>query len=263
MQSNPLMEAFGNAKTLRNDNSSRFGKFIKVLLDKGHHITGGSITNYLLEKPRIVTQPADERNYHIFYQLLRGLPDADRTAVGLRPAPADAIDDFHYLNQSGCDSLDGVDDAEELVVTANAMDMIGMSPDEKFAVFRLLAGLLHLGNVTFTADPEEGAFVAPGPSREALTRAGTTLALDAAGFEKSLLTRRVKSPQAVYFSPMTVAQSQHARDAATKAVYGRMFDWLVQRINKTIDAPVRHMHGEQLPWLALIHLPNAHTLRRC
>jgi len=160
--------------------ASRFGKFIRVQFGRSHRIVGATITNYLLEKPRIVTQPKAERNYHVFYQLIRGLPDVDRAAVGLRAPPLDDVSSFYYLNQSGCDSLDGVDDEEELVVTCRAMDVVcahglgshalgdnqflfcvcgrvsvlllfqvGMKPAEKFAVLRILTGILHLGTLVY------------------------------------------------------------------------------------------------------------------
>ncbi|KAH8829695.1 myosin 5 [Flagelloscypha sp. PMI_526] len=148
LATNPILEAFGNAKTTRNDNSSRFGKYIQILFDGHQDIVGARIRTYLLERSRIVFQPLTERNYHIFYQLCTGAPSKERKDLGLDTD----ITKFHYLKQGGPTStpINGVDDAEEFRATQQALSTVGISVEKQWAVFRLLAAMLHLGNVKWT-----------------------------------------------------------------------------------------------------------------
>ena len=146
LATNPVMEAFGNAKTTRNDNSSRFGKYIEIMFNKETDIIGARIRTYLLERSRLVFQPLKERNYHIFYQLVAGASEAERGEFGLGP-----VEDFDYLNQGHSPRIDGVDDAEEFRATRQSLSRIGVSEHQQSQLWRILAALLHIGNIKITA----------------------------------------------------------------------------------------------------------------
>ena len=144
LESNPLLEAFGNAKTTRNDNSSRFGKFTEIQFNAEGRISGAAIRTYLLERSRVVNVTDPERNYHIFYQLCDGASEGERGAWRLKRAQ-----EFRYLNSSTCYELAGVSNAEEYRRTRQAMTVVGIAEGEQDAVFRVVAAVLHLGNITF------------------------------------------------------------------------------------------------------------------
>src|SRR3989338_7810054 len=144
LESNPLLEAFGNAKTLRNNNSSRFGKYFEIKFDRAGDPCGGRITNYLLEKSRVVFQTPGERNFHAFYQLLTGASQAQAQELSLYDAEY-----FHYVNQSGCYKVDNVDDRQEFADTCNAMQVIGIPAAQQAGVWRTTAAILHIGNIAF------------------------------------------------------------------------------------------------------------------
>lgn len=139
LESNPLLEAFGNAKTVRNDNSSRFGKFVEIQFDKENRISGAAIRTYLLERSRIVTINDPERNFHIFYQLCDGASPDERKELRLG-----STKDYRYTNQSECVTLTGVDNSEEYRATRHAMDVVGISKNDQDSVMRVVAGILHL-----------------------------------------------------------------------------------------------------------------------
>ena len=154
MKSNPILEAFGNAKTLRNNNSSRFGKFMKIEFDRDHTVCSASIDTYLLEKSRIVTHTSGERGYHSFYQLCAGAPPDLQDKLRLLCA-----EDYLYLSEHGTEyvTIEGVDDAAEFDEMHGALDACGFSEDEQDAIFRLVAGILHLGNVNFIPNGQDNA----------------------------------------------------------------------------------------------------------
>src|ERR1700710_2743948 len=146
LATNPIMEAFGNAKTTRNDNSSRFGKYIEIMFDKNTDIIGARIRTYLLERSRLVFQPLKERNYHIFYQLVAGVTDSERSQLGLLHA-----NDFDYLNQGSAPVIDGVDDKAEFNATRRSLSTVGVNAEDQAGIFEILAALLHIGNIKITA----------------------------------------------------------------------------------------------------------------
>ncbi|XP_006869067.1 PREDICTED: unconventional myosin-If [Chrysochloris asiatica] len=150
LQSNPLLEAFGNAKTVRNNNSSRFGKYFEIQFSRGGEPDGGKISNFLLEKSRVVSQNENERNFHIYYQLLEGASQEQRQNLGLMTP-----DYYYYLNQSDTYKVDGTDDRSDFSETLNAMQVIGIPPNAQQLVLQLVAGILHLGNISFC---EEGNY---------------------------------------------------------------------------------------------------------
>ncbi|MEQ2278475.1 Unconventional myosin-XV, partial [Xenotaenia resolanae] len=143
LEAAPLLESFGNAKTVRNDNSSRFGKYIEVYLEDG--VVSGAITSqYLLEKSRIVFQAKDERNYHIFYEMLAGLPSQQKQGFYLQDAET-----YYYLNQGGDCLIRGKSDADDFRHLLSAMEILHFTPEDQSAIFRVLSSILHLGNVYF------------------------------------------------------------------------------------------------------------------
>jgi len=227
-ESNPLLEAFGNAKTLRNNNSSRFGKYFEIQFNDAGDPCGGTITNYLLEKSRVTFQTPGERTYHIFYQLLAGASDAEANALQLY-----APEHFYYLNQSQCYTADGIDDIKEYRDTRNAMNIIGISQQNQDTIFKLVAGVLHLGNMSFNEDGKGNAVIR---DTNVLDLAANMLGVEAFTLQNAILFRVINTGtaggrQSTYNVPQNVEQASYARDAVAKEIYSRIFDWLVMQVN--------------------------------
>ena len=240
MQANPILEGWGNAKTLRNNNSSRFGKFIELLISAASgEIVGSTNTTYLLEKSRVVFQEEGERNYHVFYQLLFG-------------APNDIIQEFHLdylksnpqevmcINQSGCMFIDGVDDHKDFVEVDNAQKDIGFDPADYRMLLQSISGILHLCNIEFVEDVEdsEGTSIKPHP-QDYLGKAGNLLGLELENFTRSLLFKAVRGGgrrTSVSFKKYTPVVAIENRNALAKEIYKRCFDYIVGRINASINA---------------------------
>uniref|UniRef100_A0A8D2NGT1 Myosin heavy chain 15 n=1 Tax=Zonotrichia albicollis TaxID=44394 RepID=A0A8D2NGT1_ZONAL len=228
IQANPALEAFGNAKTLRNDNSSRFGKFIRIHFGTTGKLSSADIEIYLLEKSRVIFQQPGERDYHIFYQILSGKkPELlDMLLISTNPY------DYHFCSQ-GVVTVDNLDDGEELLATDQAMDILGFVPDEKAGSYKLTGAIMHFGNMKFKQRPREEQAEADGT--ESADKAAYLMGINSSDLIKGLLHPRVKVGNEYVTKGQSVEQVLYAVGALSKAVYDRMFKWLVVRINKTLD----------------------------
>ncbi|KAL1496526.1 hypothetical protein AB1Y20_016479 [Prymnesium parvum] len=230
LASNPLLEAFGNARTLRNNNSSRFGKFIEIQFNSDFKMSGARIHVYLLEKSRVVAQSEGERNYHIFYQLLAGLAAEERESLHL-DVP---IESLCLLNQSGCTAIDGVDDGLEFQRTLGAMSAVGLSEAERREVKRTLAAALLLPQLSFESEGEEHAAVSASSFELLQKVSGLLGAEQAEDLSNALCTRRLVTRDDEVTVPLTLEQAKDSREALTKAIYGKLFSWLVIRCNSML-----------------------------
>uniref|UniRef100_A0A9L0SQ26 Unconventional myosin-X n=1 Tax=Equus caballus TaxID=9796 RepID=A0A9L0SQ26_HORSE len=220
----PIMEAFGNAKTVYNNNSSRFGKFVQLNICQKGNIQGGKIVDYLLEKNRVVRQNPGERNYHIFYALLAGLEHEEREEFYLS-----VPENYHYLNQSGCVEDKTISDQESLREVIMAMEVMQFSKEEVREVLRLLAGILHLGNIEFiTAGGAQVSF------KLALGRSAELLGLDPTQLTDALTQRSMFLRGEEILTPLNVQQAADSRDSLAMALYARCFEWVIKKINSRI-----------------------------
>ena len=229
LATNPIMESFGNAKTTRNDNSSRFGKYLEILFDKDVVICGARIRTYLLERSRLVFQPKTERNYHIFYQIMAGLDADTKKEFGLS-----SIDDFHYLNQGGAPIIDGVDDSKEFEETCRALSLVGIDEVKQKDIFKILAGLLHIGNINIQKTRSSAILSSDDPN---LQKASELLGLDAENFGRWIIKKQINTRSEKIISNLNYEQSVVARDSVSKFIYASLFDWLVQFINADLCSP--------------------------
>ncbi|XP_049339461.1 unconventional myosin-Va isoform X4 [Astyanax mexicanus] len=232
LASNPIMEAIGNAKTTRNDNSSRFGKYIEIGFDKKYHIIGANMRTYLLEKSRVVFQADEERNYHIFYQLCASahLPEFKALKLG-------GANDFHYTKQGRNPVIDGVDDAKEMSTTRNAFILLGINESYQMGLFQVLAAILHLGNVE-VKDRDADSSIIP-PNNRHLTVFCELMGVTYQDMSHWLCHRKLKTATETYIKPIPKLQAINARDALAKHIYAKLFNWIVDHVNKALHSTVK------------------------
>ncbi|OQR96393.1 myosin, partial [Thraustotheca clavata] len=244
LQSNPILESFGNARTLRNDNSSRFGKFVKIWFSPEKHnqlrLIGTTIETYLLEKVRLVHQAQGERNFHIFYELLAEAKSNKLLRESLHlHSPATA---FTYLKDGDCYlRQDNVRDIDEFHKTMKAMDIVGFQEDEKAlqcaSILEVVASMLHLGNMKFGLKPGGGgadASISDVSTLKELEWVSELLAVDKERLRSALTKRQIKAKDEWYVVHLTVEQAEEARDAMARSIYGYLFDWIVCKVNLCI-----------------------------
>ncbi|TMW58718.1 hypothetical protein Poli38472_010277 [Pythium oligandrum] len=234
IEQNPILEAFGNAKTLRNHNSSRFGKFMKLQFtsDGQFKLAGAFVETYLLEKSRLVYQVDGERNFHIFYQLLAGASPALKSQFKLTKPQ-----DYGYLNQSGCYTAEDTDDKADFDAVVRGLTCVGMEESLQNIVFSIVAGLLHVGNIDFDEEdtPEGEAAVIDKPSaKEALAMASQLLGVDEAALARVIIERDIVTRDETFTVRRNAQNAVYARDAIAKALYGRLFDWVIDQVNKSL-----------------------------
>ncbi|KAI9741079.1 MAG: class II myosin [Cirrosporium novae-zelandiae] len=239
LATNPLLESFGNAKTLRNNNSSRFGKYLELQFNAQGEPVGANITNYLLEKSRVVGQIMNERNFHIFYQFTKGASQnyRDHQLIEAETFGVQQPQSYLYTSRSKCFDVQGMDDVADFQETLNAMKVIGIPQAEQDNIFRMLAAILWLGNVQFAEDDSGNATIT---DQSVVDFVAYLLEVDNAHVNKALTIRIVETSRgmrrgSIYESPLNPAQAMAVRDALAKAIYFNLFDWIVARVNVSLQ----------------------------
>uniref|UniRef100_A0A6I8QWG1 Myosin 7a n=1 Tax=Xenopus tropicalis TaxID=8364 RepID=A0A6I8QWG1_XENTR len=233
LEANPILEAFGNAKTIRNDNSSRFGKYIDIHFNKKGAIEGAKIEQYLLEKSRVCRQVPDERNYHIFYCMLKGMSPEQKKKLSLGQAS-----DYNYLCMGKCTTCDGRDDSKEYANIRSAMKVLMFTDTENWEISRLLAAILHMGNLRYEARMYDNLDACEVVYSTSLTTAATLLEVGPQELMNCLTSRTIITRGETVSTPLSMEQALDVRDAFVKGIYGRLFVWIVDKINAAIYRPL-------------------------
>ncbi|XP_070153019.1 myosin heavy chain, muscle isoform X1 [Polyergus mexicanus] len=235
VQTNPVLEAFGNAKTVRNDNSSRFGKFIRIHFGPSGKLAGADIETYLLEKARVISQQSLERSYHIFYQMMSG------SVKGLKDMCllTNDITDYYFVSQ-GKTTIPNVDDGEECLLTDQAFDVLGFTQEEKDNIYKITAAVMHMGGMKFKQRGREEQAEADGT--EEGERVAKLLGCDCADLYKNLLKPRIKVGNEFVTQGRNKDQVAYSVGAMSKAMFDRLFKWLVKKCNETLDTKQKRQH---------------------
>ncbi|XP_070153025.1 myosin heavy chain, muscle isoform X6 [Polyergus mexicanus] len=235
VQTNPVLEAFGNAKTVRNDNSSRFGKFIRIHFGPSGKLAGADIETYLLEKARVISQQSLERSYHIFYQMMSG------SVKGLKEMCYLSNNIYDYYNVSqGKITIPNVDDGEECLLTDQAFDVLGFTQEEKDNIYKITAAVMHMGGMKFKQRGREEQAEADGT--EEGERVAKLLGCDCADLYKNLLKPRIKVGNEFVTQGRNKDQVAYSVGAMSKAMFDRLFKWLVKKCNETLDTKQKRQH---------------------
>uniref|UniRef100_A0A8D0DF76 Myosin VA n=1 Tax=Sander lucioperca TaxID=283035 RepID=A0A8D0DF76_SANLU len=232
LASNPIMEAIGNAKTTRNDNSSRFGKYIEIGFDTRYRIIGANMRTYLLEKSRVVFQADEERNYHIFYQLCASSHLPEFNSLKLSNA-----NDFLYTRQGRSPVIHGVDDTKELSTTRNAFTLLGINESYQMGLFQVLAAILHLGNVEIKDKDSDSSLIPP--NNRHLTAFCELVGVTYQDMSQWLCHRKLKTATETYIKTLPRLQATNARDALAKHIYAKLFNWIVEHVNKALITNIK------------------------
>ncbi|XP_048643971.1 unconventional myosin-VIIa isoform X8 [Marmota marmota marmota] len=232
LEATPILEAFGNAKTIRNDNSSRFGKYIDIHFNTRGAIEGAKIEQYLLEKSRVCRQAPDERNYHVFYCMLAGMSQEQKKKLGLGRAT-----DYNYLAMGNCITCEGRVDSQEYANIRSAMKVLMFTDTENWEISKLLAAILHLGNLQYEARTFENLDACEVLFSPSLTTAASLLEVNPPNLMGCLTSRTLITRGETVSTPLSMEQALDVRDAFVKGIYGRLFVWIVDKINVAIYKP--------------------------
>uniref|UniRef100_A0AAZ3RRP6 Myosin-9 n=1 Tax=Oncorhynchus tshawytscha TaxID=74940 RepID=A0AAZ3RRP6_ONCTS len=231
LQANPILEAFGNGKTVKNDNSSRFGKFIRINFDVNGYIVGANIETYLLEKSRAIRQAKDERTFHVFYYMLTGAGDKLRSELCL-----EGYNNYRFL-VNGNVTIPGQQDKDLFTETLEAFRIMGIPEDEQIGLLKVVSSVLQLGNMSFKK--ERHSDQASMPDDTAAQKVCHLMGMSVTDFTRAILSPRIKVGRDYVQKAQTQEQAEFAVEALAKATYERMFRWLVMRINKALDKTKR------------------------
>ncbi|KAK1279441.1 hypothetical protein QJS04_geneDACA003163 [Acorus gramineus] len=229
LKTSSILESFGNAKTLRNDNSSRFGKLIEIRFATSGKICGARIQTFSFEQSRVVQRAKGERSYHIFYQLCAGAPPRLKEHLNLKSAR-----EYDYLNQSDCLTIDDVDDARRFKMLMEALDVVQIRKEDQRSAFAMLAAVLWLGNISFSVIDNENHVETV--EDEGVTTAARLMGCGVRDLMLSLSTRKIQVGNDNIVQKLTLSKAIDARDALAKSIYASLFDWLVEQINNSLEA---------------------------
>uniref|UniRef100_A0AAV2LLG4 Myosin, heavy chain 11a, smooth muscle n=1 Tax=Knipowitschia caucasica TaxID=637954 RepID=A0AAV2LLG4_KNICA len=231
LQANPILEAFGNAKTIKNDNSSRFGKFIRINFDVTGYIVGANIETYLLEKSRCIRQAKTERAFHIFYYMIAGAKDKHREELLL-----ESFSNYRFLS-AGQVGITGQEDDEMYEETMEAMGIMGFTEEERLDILKVCSTVMQLGNITF--NKERNQEQATMPDNTAAQKVCHLQGINVTDFTRAILTPRIKVGREVVQKAQTKEQADFAIEALAKAIFERLFRWILSRVNKALDKTKR------------------------